>query len=348
MLNLSQFAVYICKSSRGSTCCWSQKSRPLLMFYLLCLFQSLKWQKKCFLTRFKLEFFLLDVVIDELLPISTTFLPHIVSLICWSNQPLTLWALQSLIINTTASSWSCTLIMFLLWQFAFKSSRHLEGGPVSRRSFHTCWELNSASPLTFVCLSNDLEFLPDTCSCARHGYHQKYVRSELSQHNGRFQVLQAGLPAHLLWSDLLAVRHRAGYMGCGDFLPGKGLCEPQYPGATPGGLLCSSPGLQLAVVQLWELSDGDKSWEKPLCGTGQAAACAAIWNLPQVVIVVFFFTTGFRQFFSYSVLSENVGYTFQDIVLLFEWASSFILTRVLYLWAPPIQWFMCMRYIKGI
>lgn len=40
-----QFAVYICKCSRGSTCCWSQKSRPLLMFYLLCLFQSLKWRK---------------------------------------------------------------------------------------------------------------------------------------------------------------------------------------------------------------------------------------------------------------------------------------------------------------
>lgn len=95
----------------------------------------IKVAKKCLMTRFKPEFFLLDGVINEQLPISTTFLPYIVSLICWSNQPLTLWALQSLIINTTASSWSCTLIMFLLWQFAFKNSCHPEGGPVSRRSF---------------------------------------------------------------------------------------------------------------------------------------------------------------------------------------------------------------------
>lgn len=244
-------------------------------------------------------------MIDEL-PISTTFLPHIVSLICWSNQPLTLCALKNLIINTTASSWSCTLITFLLWQFAFKSSRHPEGGPFSRRSFHTCWELNSGSPLTFVCLSNDLEFLPDTCSGARHGYHQKYVRSELLQHDGHFQVLPAGLPAHLVRSDLLAVRHRAGYIDCGDFLQGKGLCEPRYSGAAPAGLLCSSPGLQLAVVQLWELSDEHKSWEKLLCGTSQAAACAAIWNLPQVVILVFFLQLASGSFFSYSVLSENV------------------------------------------
>lgn len=45
MFNFSQFAVHICKFSHGSTCCWSQKSMPLLMFYLLCLFQSLKWRK---------------------------------------------------------------------------------------------------------------------------------------------------------------------------------------------------------------------------------------------------------------------------------------------------------------
>lgn len=42
----------------------------------------IKVAKKCLMTRLKPEFFLLDRVINELLLISTTFLPHIVSLLC--------------------------------------------------------------------------------------------------------------------------------------------------------------------------------------------------------------------------------------------------------------------------
>lgn len=68
-------------------------------------------------------------------------------------------------------------------------------------------------------------------------------------HNGCVQILLSGLCAHSHGFLLLAVGHRAGYMGCGGILPGEGLCEPRHPRAAPGGFFRSRPGLQLAVVQ---------------------------------------------------------------------------------------------------